>query len=196
LSCLFADYSQSDANEQGVSIDTVARWVWSGSQARPGRNCLREYPSFQGLSARGQVRTTSHWTVARCTVWVFRVPCNCRPCMRPAGSQHTSELSTRQGSPIRVVRRLVETRQEDDDVRMLLFVGTKVLRVVTGSRDQSEEPYYRDVRMPAAGAVSVGRDIMPGTTLKPHGNRLVAIVTKNRVSAVRCPHAIRLSYRQ
>lgn len=35
-----------------------------------------------------------------------------------------------------------------------------------------------------------------GTTLKPHGNRLVAIVTKNRVSAVRCPHAIRLSYRQ
>ena len=123
LSCLFADYSQSDANEQGVRIDTVARWVWSGSQARPGRNCLRERPSFQGLSARGQVRTTSQWTVAHCTVWVFRVPCNCRPCMRPAGSQHTSELSTRQGSPIRVVRRLVETRQEDDDVRMLLFLG-------------------------------------------------------------------------
>ena len=77
-----------------------------------------------------------------------------------------------------------------------VFGGCFVLRVVTGSRDQSGEPYYRDVRMPAAEAVSVGQDIMPGTTLKPRGNRLVAIVTKNRVSAVRCPHAIRLSYRQ
>ena len=38
----------------------------------------------------------------------------------------------------------------------MLFVGAKVLRVVTGSRDQLGEPYYRDVRMPAAGAVISG----------------------------------------
>ena len=83
-----------------------------------------------------------------------------------------------------------------DTARMLLFWGLLCTPCSNGWPQQTEEPYYRNVRMPAAGAVSVGRDIMPGTTLKPHGNRLVAIVTKNRVSAVRCPHAIRLSYRQ
>ena len=44
----------------------------------------------------------------------------------------------------------------------------------------TQEPHYRDVRTPAAEAVSVGRDIMPGKTLKPRGNQLVAIVTESR----------------
>ena len=82
-------------------------------------------------------------------------------------------------------------------VAVVVVVGVAlVLCVVTGSRSERIEPYDRDVRIPAAATVSVGRDIMLRTTLKLSGNRLVAIVTTNRVSAWRCLHAIRPSYRQ
>ena len=110
----------------------------------------REHPSFQGLSAGGQVRTTSHWTVAGCTIWVFRVPCNCRPCLRPTGSQHTSEFEHMPREPHQGCAQACV-----DTTKMVLFVAINILRVVTGGRDRSEEPHYRDVPMPAAGAVSV-----------------------------------------
>ena len=58
-------------------------------------------------------------------------------------------------------------------------------------------PYYRDVPNLVAGAVSVGRDIMPDTTVgTTRKRRWVAIVTRESCERLSAAHAIHLSYRQ